>query len=920
MSAKPDLTTPKQLQTRSRSGGTIALSGISASRRLLAALVMPSLFGGLVWWGLHAGLYSAHVGTTIFVVGSVAILIAVIVWTTSTLERADRERRKAIEELRARARQEAAIADLGRAVLAGGDLDALMKEAVVAVAECLKVEYAKILELDRSGGALLLRAGVGWKEGLVGHATVGAGRDSQAGFTLLSGEPVIVEDLRTETRFTGPALLHEHGVVSGLSVIIPGPLRPFGVLGAHTKSSREFSSHDVHFLQDVAHLLTVTIERQRAEEALRRQSRMHEAFFDQAVICFALLDPQYNFIRVNEAYAKACRRKVEDFPGRNHFELFPSDAKRIFDEVIRTRQPFQTAARPFTFEDQPGRGVTYWDWTLVPVLDDKGELEFLVFALNEVTERKLAEDALQRASAYHRSLIEASLDPLVTIAPDGKITDVNNATEKVTGFSRQELIGTDFSAYFTEPERAQAGYLQVFREGWVQDYELAVRHRGGHVTPVLYNATVYRDAGGQVVGVFAAARDVSERKHAEQELRRLNRALRTISECNEVIVRAREERELLYGVCGILVKEGGYRMAWVGYAEQDPGKTVRPVASAGVEDDYLESVQITWADTERGRGPSGRAIRTGEPSIARNTQQDPDFAPWREEARRRGFASSIALPLTLNDRTLGALMLYSQFVDAFDEAEVRLLTELAQDLAFGVQALRTRADRKRGEVELRQLSARLLQLRDQEQRRIARELHDSTGQNLAALAMNLGWIDQQATSLDPGTRAVLAESSEIIKRCTQEIRDFAYLLHPPTLDDYGLASGLRWYAEGFARRSGIRVTLDVPEDLRRLPGDVETALFRVVQECLTNVHRHSGSSTVRIRILQEENNLSLEIADEGRGFQVPGRDAPFGVQRMGVGVLGMRERLRDLGGRLEIDSNSHGTTVRACLPLEEKAA
>jgi len=541
-------------------------------------------------------------------------------------------------------------------------------------------------------------------------------------------------------------------------------------------------------------------------------------------------------------------------------------------------------------------------------------------------ERRAATEQLRQrtrqetAGAYNRSLIEASLDPLVTIAADGKITDVNSATEKVTGFSRHELIGTDFSGYFTEPERARAGYQHVFRQGWVQDYELGVRHRDGRVTPVLYNASVYRDEAGQVVGVFAAARDISERKKAERELRRLNRALRTISECNQVIVRAQEEQELLYGVCGILLKEGGYRMAWVGYAEQDTGKSVRPVASAGFEDGYLESAQITWADAERGRGPTGRAIRTGEPSIARNTQQDPDFAPWRDEARRRGFASSIGLPLILNGRTLGALMLYSQSADAFDEQEVRLLTELAQDLAYGIRALRTRAERKRAEAELHQLSTTLLHLRDEERQRIARELHDSAGQNLAALSMNLAWIDQQAESSGPRVREVLAESAEIVKRCAQEIRDFSYLLHPPMLEEYGLASALRWYAEGFGRRSGIQVTLEVPEDLRRLSHDEEIALFRVVQECLTNVHRHSGSPTVRIRIVEDAKTLSLEIADEGHGLQAAAPEPADGGRRMGVGVLGMQERMRDLGGHLEIRSDGHGTTIRASLPLLEKAA
>jgi PAS domain S-box-containing protein len=135
-----------------------------------------------------------------------------------------------------------------------------------------------------------------------------------------------------------------------------------------------------------------------------------------------------------------------------------------------------------------------------------------------VTERKRAKAALLRAGAYNRSLIEASLDPLVTIAPDGKITDVNSATEKVTGHSRQELIGTDFSDYFTDPEKARAGYQQVFRQGWVQDYELEIRHRDGHITPVLYNATVYRDEARTVVGVFAAARDITEKRRAQKAL------------------------------------------------------------------------------------------------------------------------------------------------------------------------------------------------------------------------------------------------------------------------------------------------------------------------------------------------------------------------------------------------------------------
>ncbi len=343
----------------------------------------------------------------------------------------------------------------------------------------------------------------------------------------------------------------------------------------------------------------------------------------------------------------------------------------------------------------------------VPVLNPDGSVREWVGTCADITERLLAAETVRRAGDYNRSLLEASLDPLVTVNPQGNITDVNNATEKVTGYSRNELIGTDFSSYFTEPERARAGYQQVFREGWVQDYELEIRGRDGHTTPVVYNASVYKDENGSVIGVFAAARDITERKRAEAELRRVNRALQALTECNEAMVRASEESDLLEKVCRLLVEVGGFRLVWVGYAEQDEAKSVRAVAHAGFEEGYLATLNLTWADEERGRGPTGAAIRTGQPCQARNLLEDPKVVPWRAEATRRGYASSIALPLIAEGQALGALTLYSQAVDAFDGKEVSLLENLATDLAFGIRTLRARTEREQAEEEIRRLNENL---------------------------------------------------------------------------------------------------------------------------------------------------------------------------------------------------------------------
>ncbi len=200
---------------------------------------------------------------------------------------------------------------------------------------------------------------------------------------------------------------------------------------------------------------------------------------------------------------------------------------------------------------------------------------------------------------------------------------------------------------------------------------------------------------------FLLRRDLIIRQADEDELRRINRALTTISMCNQTLIRVTDENELLNEICRICVERGGYRMAWVGYAEQDERKTVRPVAYMGFEEGYLDSANITWADDEHGRGPTGTAIRTRQTCIARSIPEHPDYGPWRAAAIQRGYAASIALPLTVGEKTFGALNIYTAEPDAFDAEEVKLLKELAGDLAYGVEALRARAEHRRTEEAVR---------------------------------------------------------------------------------------------------------------------------------------------------------------------------------------------------------------------------
>jgi PAS domain S-box-containing protein len=222
--------------------------------------------------------------------------------------------------------------------------------------------------------------------------------------------------------------------------------------------------------------------------------------------------------------------------------------------------------------------------------------------------------------------------------------------------------------------------------------------------------------------------------------------------------------------------------------------------------------------------------------------------------------------------------------------------------------------KNRGE-ELRALTANLLSLQDEEQRRIARELHDGTAQNLAAVAMNLSLLMDSQTTQEPQSNRILSESLALVQQCVREVRNLSYLLHPPLLDDLGLAAALKSYVEGFSQRTGIRIALEVPPDLGRLLPEVETALFRITQEGLANVHRHSGSPRASIRITLDSSEVRLMLEDEGKG-QIPlGNNGNGQGARFGVGIPGMRERAQQLGGQLEINSSSLGTTVTVTLPL-----
>src|SRR6202047_3054616 len=325
--------------------------------------------------------------------------------------------------------------------------------------------------------------------------------------------------------------------------------------------------------------------------------------------------------------------------------------------------------------------------------------------------------------------------------------------------------------------------------------------------------------------------------------------------------------------------------------------------------------------------PDAMLITTAEGEIVlANSRADDRFGYSRQELLGKNIR--VVVPSwTLSSYPVGELVSTCKDGSTFP-SEISSSPLQTEEGLLITSAIRDISERKRAEQriaeqtqqlheanrELRHLSSRIVAIRDEERRRLGRELHDSQGQYLAAIKMNLEMIETTDAALSTLQKSALTEAITLLERSMREIRVISHLLHPPLLDEIGLQAVVPWYLNSFSERSGIQIDLDMPSDISKLPDQVELAVFRVLQECLTNVHRHSGSKVAKVKIVPEDTSVILEVSDRGRGVSSENGSDPV----MGVGITGMRERVRELGGQFGINSSSEGTTVRAVLPIGDQ--
>jgi PAS domain S-box-containing protein len=525
--------------------------------------------------------------------------------------------------------------------------------------------------------------------------------------------------------------------------------------------------------------------------------------------------------------------------------------------------------------------------TISPIRDATGKVIGASKVARDVTERKRMERALRESEERFRAIVETTPECVKLVSAEGTLLHMNSpGLEMVGARSADEVVGKSVYGLIAPDDRDR---FKAFNEGVCRGEQGSIqfdivglegkrRHMESHAAPL-------RNPDGTVVDLAVTA-DISERKQAEQSLRRSEERFRAlVNASSDVIYHMSPDWSELRQMegRGFIANAGKPSKNWLNeYIHPDDQPVVLTTIREAVRTKSIFELE--------------HRIRRTDGTL--------------------GWTYSRAVPLLDVNGEIVEWFGAAADVTARKEAEERY-RKLAQTLDAEVRA-RTRALEEQSN-QVRELSWRLLRTQDEERRHIARELHDSAGQTLTVLGMSLAQLVQKTRRSSPELAGEAEQIQETVQQLHREIRTTSYLLHPPLLDESGLYSAITWYVEGLLERSGLEVRLDISAELGRLPRDMELVIFRLVQECLTNIHRHSDTKTASIRIARESNQITLDIRDQGKGMS-PARLAEVQSGRSGLGIRGMRERLHQFDGTLNIESESSGTCVFATIPVPRAAS
>jgi PAS domain S-box-containing protein len=648
-------------------------------------------------------------------------------------------------------------------------------------------------------------------------------------------------------------------------------------------------------------------ERKRDEESLR----LFRALIDQSNDSIEVIDPEtFRFLDVNERACLDHGYSREEFLSMNVFDIDP-DA-RATETAVRgalEQSGFQVFDSYHRRRDRTTFPVE------VAVRSIQLDRKYYVAVVRDITQRKRAEEALQASEARFRSLFESSPDAIILTDAAGKIIEMNSQVQEFFGYNRAELVGKPVETLLPErfrkahPEQRARYNAEPRIRPMSKGLDLYGARKDGSEFPVDIMLSLVETAEGRVA--LSVIRDITARKLAEEALRRQEATVRSLFHLAKTLTSTLDLQTILdllnFQSINLVRAQAG-----CAGLRTEQGLACESFFHEGIR----QEMHLAWPP---GVGIPGRVLESKKTYLTNDAAHDPLIPAKMRKAL--GLQRVLSVPiLDARGEVIAFFALHNKQGGDFVESDVEAVEGIAQVASVAIQNALAYQRIQQAESELRRLSAQLINSQDEERRRIARELHETTAQDLAALRMSLGRVNRTASHLPAPAQEAIQEALQLSDRLIQAVRTLSYVLHPPLLDVAGLCSAVTWYAEGFSKRSGIDVEVELADGLGRFPREYETTLFRIMQECLTNVHNHSGSRRARVRMARENGHVLMEVQDFGKGMAGWSGREPASDAQFGVGIAGMRERVKQYHGTLDIDSTrGKGTTVRVVLPIAKPA-
>jgi len=624
----------------------------------------------------------------------------------------------------------------------------------------------------------------------------------------------------------------------------------------------------------LAHDIT---DRKRQEAELRASEQRSRTLLEAMRVGVSTWGPDGRCRSANWALQEMTGMTEDQFIGKTGAELGPAydeDGKEVpgpLRPAARAKATRAPVRKQVLGLKTPSREDLLWVLAdAVPEFTPDGEFQGLIASYTDITDLKRAQEQTRISQEMFSKAFHSSPDAVtISTVEDGRYVEVNEGYTRLFGWRRDEAVGKTVLELGVWPDPAgREAFKRALRQhGQIRQMELHLRTKSGQLRTFLISADVI-ELNGEVC-LLAVCDDITEWKAAQEALRFSEERFRTL-------VQSLDAGVALLGADARIqfANRAALRMVRL-ELDQVLGKRVGDLGLSLVREDGSPLVE-----SDR---PAPKVLETGQPvrNMVIGFQR-----PGTEELL---WAFSNVAPLFAEDGRIAGVV--ASFADITEQ--------------------------KKSSEALRQLSGRLLQLQDEERRRLGRDLHDSLAQSVLAVNLSLAQVTQSSNTLDDRAKRTLGDARVLLQDMSRQIRSLSYLLHPPLLDELGLVSAVKEYALGFSERSGIQIQVGVSPGFGRLPQEAETALFRIIQESLANIQRHSGSPSARIRLSGTPSTITLEISDQGHGMSAAsGKKLNKPGARIGVGIAGMRERMAQLGGTLEIDSGKSGTTVRATLPVK----